>query len=146
MLVEAMVERKTLKVAHASGEIKEIILSISRGDPCVLEVEEVDGHRRRAEASDLFECLVRIRSDLEGDGAKVLCNGARLDAYPSRMAREMGGGKKVYLMRMGEQARPEDLVNTFDEAPIEKIGSVVDQREYFVRWLQSAKPLDPRRG
>jgi hypothetical protein len=134
-----MTERKALKVTYASGEIKEIVFSISRGDPCVLEVEEPGGQRLRAEASDLFECLVKIRSDLERDGAKVLCNGARLDAYPSRMAREMGGGRKIYLMRMGEKARPEDLVNTFDEAPIEKIGSVADQRDYFLRWLQSGQ-------
>ena len=141
-----MVERKILKVAYASGGIKEILFSISRGDPCVLEADEIDGQRLRAEASDLFECLVKIRSNLEEERAKVLCNGARLDAYPSRMAREMGGGKKVYLMKMGEKARPEDLVNTFDEAPIEKIGSVADQQDYFLRWLQSAKPQDPHRG
>ena len=99
----------------------------------------VAGQALRAEAGDLFDCLVRIRMDLEKNGAKILCNGARLDAYPSRMARDMGGGRKVYLMRMGEVARPEDLVGTFDEAPIEKIGSVDDQRKFYLSWIESVR-------
>jgi len=140
-----MLEQRVLQVAYPSGEIRETVFAISRGDPCVLEMEEAVGQRLRAEANDLFDCLVQIRSDLEREGAKVLCNGARLDAYPSGMARDMGGGRKVYLMRMGEAARLEDLVNTFDVAPIETIASVADQRDYFLRWLESTKPGESRR-
>jgi hypothetical protein len=132
-----MSERKMVKIVLSSGETKEAVLSFSRGEPCVVEV---DGHGSKvlhAEAGDLFDCLVKIRMDLEMDGAKILCNGARLDAYPSPMARDMGGGRKVYLMRMGEVAQHEDLVGTFDEAPVEKIGSVADQRSFYLSWLKS---------
>jgi len=134
-----MPEQRTVRVALSSGDLKEVTLSFARGDPCVVEVHGYDAQVLRAEAGDLFDCLVRIRMDLERDGAKILCNGARLDAYPSRMARDMGGGRKVYLMRMGEVARHEDLVGTFDEAPIEKIGSVDDQRNFYLSWIESVR-------
>lgn len=41
---------------------------------------------------DLFGALVKFRLRLEENGYVLLCNGARKDAYPSRMAREIGGG------------------------------------------------------
>jgi hypothetical protein len=135
-----MAEHKTLKIVSASGQIREVAFCISRGDPCVVETGEYDNRKLRAEASDLFDCLVKIRLDLELEGAKILCNGARLDAFPSPMARDMGGGRKVYLLRMGEPAQLENLVNTFDEAPIEKIASVAEQKKFYLDWLGPPPP------
>jgi hypothetical protein len=127
-------------VGVANGEIVESSFSIARTEPFFLEVDGYGPGKLRVEAEDLFECLAKLRLDLEKDGAKVLCNGARADAFPSGMAREMSGGKKVYLLRMGEPANPNDLVNTFDEAPVDKIASVADQREYYLAWVKSCAP------
>jgi hypothetical protein len=134
-----MIQQKRIKIALASGEIGEYSFSISKTEPYFLEVDGYGPGKLRADAEDLFECLAKLRLDLEKEGAKVLCNGARLDAFPSGMAREMSGGKKVYLLKKGEPANPRDLVNTFDEAPIEKIASVADQREYYLAWIESCQ-------
>ena len=134
-----MHERRKLKVALASGEVRDISFSMSKEDPCFLETDEYGPRALRANGDDLFDCLVNLRGELEKDGAKILCNGARIDAYPSGMARDMARGRKVYLLRMGERARLEDLVNTFDEAPIDKLGSVADQREYYLSWIKSCQ-------
>jgi len=46
------------------------------------------------------------------------------------MARDMGGGMRVYVMRPGLRARPEDLVETLDDAPPDQIATVDEQRAF----------------
>ena len=50
----------------------------------------------------MFEALVMLRRQLEPDGLMIAVQGARRVTYPSRMARDMGGGMQVYVM----QAKP----------------------------------------
>lgn len=89
------------------------------------------------ENSDCFECLIDLRHIVEKEGAKVLCNGARRDTYPSGMARDMSNGMVVYQMRHGQHGRTEDVVHTFDPAPAEQIATVDEQRAFFEAWLVS---------
>ena len=58
-----------------------------------------------ATGPDMFEALVRLRRQLEPDGLMVAVQGSRRDTYPSGMARDMGGGMQVYIMRPGRRAR-----------------------------------------
>ena len=55
-----------------------------------------------ATGPDMFEALVRLRRQLEPDGLMVAVQGSRRDTYPSGMARDMGGGMRVYIMRPGQ--------------------------------------------
>jgi hypothetical protein len=87
-----------------------------------------------ATAPDMFEALVRLRRQLEPDGLAVAVQGARRDTYPSGMARDMGGGMGVYVMRAGLPARLEDLVNTLDDAPSDQIATVDEQRAFADAW------------
>jgi hypothetical protein len=82
----------------------------------------------------MFEALVRLRRQLEPDGLMVAVQGARRDTYPSGMARDMGGGMKVYVMRPGQPGRP-DLVETLDDAPPDQMATVDEQRAFFEAWL-----------
>jgi hypothetical protein len=59
-----------------------------------------------ATGPDMFEALVRLRRQLEPDGLMVAVQGSRRDTYPSGMARDMGGGLQVYLMRPGLRGPP----------------------------------------
>jgi hypothetical protein len=89
--------------------------------------------------TDLFDCLTQLRSQyLEKQGYLILCNGARIDTYPSRMSRQMGGGRKAYITRMGFQAKMNDLVDIFD--PVDDpniISTVSEQIEFHEKWLKS---------
>ena len=87
-----------------------------------------------ATAPDMFEALVRLRRQLEPDGLMVAVQGARRDTYPSGMARDMGGGMKVYVMRPGLPGRP-DLVETLDDASPDQMATVDEQRAVFEAWL-----------
>ena len=82
----------------------------------------------------MFEALVRLRRQLEPDDLWVAVQGARRDTYPSGMARDMGGGMQVYVMRTGKRARREDLVKTLDDAPPDQLATVDEQRAFAEAW------------
>jgi hypothetical protein len=63
-----------------------------------------------ATGPDMFEALVRLRRQLEPDGLMVAVQGSRRDTYPSGMARDMGGGMQVYIMRPGLRGRRQDPI------------------------------------
>jgi hypothetical protein len=71
---------------------------------------------------------------LEPDGLMIAVQGARRDTYPSGMARDMGGGMQVYVMRAGRRARREDLVETLDNASADQLATVDEQRAFAEAW------------
>jgi hypothetical protein len=75
--------------------------------------------------------LERVTKDA---GTKVVVQGSRRDTYPSGMARDMGGGMQVYIMRPGLRGRGEDLVKTLDDASPDQIATVDEQREIAQAW------------
>jgi hypothetical protein len=98
---------------------------------------EWSGTPIQADADDLFEALVRIREQLEPQGWFVAVQGSRLGVYPTAMQREMAGGLNVQVMRMGEQARLGDVVETFAEADPSTLATVAAQRERAMEWERS---------
>jgi hypothetical protein len=86
---------------------------------------------------DIFECLISLRQDLASYNYFPLCNGARIDVYPSGMCRDMGNGLVALKCRLGEQTNIEDLVGVLDYAQPYLIGSVEEQLEFHQRWLNS---------
>jgi hypothetical protein len=91
------------------------------------------------ENQDLFECLIDLRQEIEKKNWKLLCNGSRIDVYPSRMLREMNGAGRAYILKIGEQARTEDIVHIFDYAALELIGSISEQENFHETWFRSLK-------
>ena len=87
-----------------------------------------------ATGPDAFEALVRLRRQLEPDGLMIVVQGSRRDTYPSGMARDMGGGMQVHILRPGVPGRP-DLVRTFDDAPPDQLATVDEQRAFNQAWL-----------
>jgi hypothetical protein len=88
-------------------------------------------------AGDVFDALVRIREQVEPHGWLVAVQGSRLDAYPTAMQREMAGGLAVYVVRLGEPVRLEDVVETFGEADPATLATVAGQRAHLEEWARS---------
>lgn len=86
-------------------------------------------------ADDFFGALRQIRLELETQNAMILCNGARIDAYPSGMSRQMSLGRIVYLNQMGQPAQQK--VAIFDKAEADWVASVAEQDKYHHDWLAS---------
>lgn len=91
------------------------------------------------EASDYFNCLLKVRETLEKYNLKIVCNGARYDVYPSRMSRQMGKGIKAYVLTKGLQASEKDLVDIFEEENPAKTGTIEQQKNYYNNWLESLR-------
>jgi hypothetical protein len=54
--------------------------------------------------------------------------------HPRGMARDMGGGMQVYVMRPGLRGRREDLLKTLDGASPGQIAKVDEQRAFAEAW------------
>ena len=89
--------------------------------------------------SDLFQALQGIRQEMEPRGWFIAVQGARKDAYPTGMLRDMIGARRVYILRVGQQAEREHLVGIFAEAAADSLGTVEQQTNYYREWRLSLK-------
>ncbi|MFC5888119.1 hypothetical protein ACFQ0M_00315 [Kitasatospora aburaviensis] len=103
-----------------------------------------DGMAWSADGDDIFDALSHIRLQIEPLGYQLLCNGARIDAYPSGLSRDMSGGTVLYVLKLGRAAQ--QRVSIFDRAAPASVGTVAAQREFFESWLAGPKrwPLTDR--
>ena len=117
--------------------------------PCDINFSDAEPHWISAKISglfdhegpcqDVFDGLCDIRKKLWPMGIKLLCVGARMDVYPSGMARQMSGGVVAYRLKMGVPAQRPDVVRIFDAAAADQVGTVEEQADYFRRWSASLK-------
>jgi hypothetical protein len=127
----------TLQIALGPDRPELVQVDLVRGPPVQLQIH---GHHlgpMSFKGDDVFDALVAMRLRLEQDGYRLLCNAARKDAYPSRMSREMSGGRKVYIFKAGRQALREDLIDVFDPATYDEVGTVSEQRSNYEAWIRS---------
>ena len=132
-----MIQQVTIKLLLSDGTIKAIVLHYSSMSPWF--IESPFDSAKKYEGDDLFQCLQDLRIDLAKQGAKLLCNGARIDAYPSRMARDMSGAKQVYVLHKGKQANLSDLVDIFGDAPADCVSTVAEQENFYQDWIGSLR-------
>lgn len=107
---------KQIRLVHHDGRgVRcDVAFDLTAGNDRVATFVSEFGTLRFQEA-DFFECLRRFRERVEPSGWRVLVNGARRDAWPSGMARDMGAGLKLYILR-GKPLGSDDLVETFGPA------------------------------
>jgi hypothetical protein len=134
-MVMAMI--KAIKVD--GGECQEAFsIEIKRSQqPAILILRNATRGERPFEGVDIFEATLEIRRHLESEGLLLLCNGSRFDAYPSGMSRQMSSGRKLYLHQIGVPGRPGTVVDIFDEAPTDRVGTIARQDEYMAKWRNS---------
>jgi hypothetical protein len=136
-----MTETISLRLLHPDGTQSVALLSLGEDEEenCLIDYEHpVDG-RRRFLGPDYFWALKELRNLLDPRGIKALCNGARKDAVCSNMASQMGRGLKIYVVEIGSQAKMNDLVQTFDQAAPEIVGTVQEQEDFQDRWIASLR-------
>lgn len=85
---------------------------------------------------DAFAALEAARLPVEQAGWRVGITGARLDAWPSGMARDMGSGLQVYVLKPGQRPTKDDLVDTFSPADLSLVGTLAEQRDNIARLVK----------
>ena len=136
-----MKEIKKLYVQLKDGTIRECSLEISKSQPLIINYIGPILKKRKIENDDLFNALIMLRRELEAEGGNLLCNGARFDVYPSGMSREMGGGRKAYVLHQGSPALRDDLVDILDYSSPEFVGTIKQQEEFYEKWVSSLRKL-----
>ena len=125
---EKVVETVRLMAVGAAGEEVSVLLEIPDKPPLNVKLVRADGMSSDFVGSDLFECMIEIRRSLEEESLLLCCQGARPDVFPSGMARQMGDGRRAYILRPGVLLTDEDLVDIFAPAPSTAVVTVDQQR------------------
>ncbi len=124
-------------VALPGGSEETWGLDASDEPPWEMRLVSSDGREWLTEGRDLFDALRNLRGELDPLGVCLCCNGARVNAHASRMSSDMGGGRRIYLLKRKRQAKRRDLVDLFDPAPCAEVAGVIDQDRFYDDWLES---------
>ncbi|MFF5228332.1 hypothetical protein [Dactylosporangium sp. NPDC000521] len=104
----------------------------------VLALVAPDGREWTATGVNLFHALTALRLQVESDGIRLCCNGARRDVYPSPMALDMARGEIAYLLRRGRRPSvPGSFVATLDPADCADVVTVEEQRAWHEDWQKT---------
>jgi hypothetical protein len=85
----------------------------------------------------LFDALISVRREMEGEGLLLACYGCSRNVYPSRMSLDMGSGDKAYILEMGRKGRAKDMVSIFETGPEVIPVTLAEQEENHRNWLAS---------
>ncbi|MFJ3580905.1 hypothetical protein ACIPPS_01515 [Streptomyces sp. NPDC090127] len=80
-------------------------------------------------AWNFFEALARVRTDLEREGLKPAIEGACRDVYPSRMALDMGGGRRAHRWPLSGRPATVDIFDGVPTADHGRLSYVVEQSD-----------------
>jgi hypothetical protein len=127
-----MNEVRTIRARHSDGSVEDCSLEI---DGWELIFSGGGMRLQRFADRDLFEAFLSLRKTLEEKGIQLLCAGARPEAFPSGMSRDMGGGRKAYITKIGSPASA--LVDIFEDAEAGMVGTVSQQLSFHQQWVQS---------
>jgi hypothetical protein len=94
-----------------------------------------------ASSYNVFDALFRLRVVLEILGGRIRCHGARVEAWATQFARDMGGGTRVYITQLGQHIRSSELVPTLAPTQVASIGSIAEQMAFHHRWLESIREI-----
>jgi hypothetical protein len=133
--VQEMTDETRRLTIVGSAKKRFVTMTFSVSYPWRVRAKFDDGTVLEVTESDLFECLVEIRKQLELEGGLVCCEGARRDVFPSGMARQMGGARHAYRLVPDQLTGTRTLVDIFAATDCQAVATVPDQIE-SVRRLQ----------
>lgn len=138
---------ETLQCVDRAGRSHSCTLGWADGPLRDVQVMVPDrGLQVDAQEIDLFGAFLEVRKKLEKKGLRLVCAGARLDCWPSGMARQMGMGETAYVLVPGQPADVENRIYLFAPAEPEQVGTVREQAEAYRRWLDSVPDEDEGEG
>lgn len=132
-------EKKLVQIRSGDGAIRECAIEIDAAPRACLTFLDSGEVKKAYVGEDFFEALIALRLKLEEAGMQLLCCGARRDVFPSGMSRSMSLGRMAYITRLGVPSLPSDLVDIFDYAEPEVLGSVAQQAEFHEAWVNSLR-------
>ena len=125
-------------IIELANETKsECEIHISESSPWQLLFRPEKMEDLRIAETGLFTASAVLRKHLEKVECKLLCNAGRENIIASRMSKQMGGGRRAYLVEFGKPALRESLVDIFDYADSRLVVSVEKQQSFYKKWVAS---------
>ena len=131
---QSMTTDYDVTVRNAHGVLSVYKLHVLSKTPWTLQLEDSRSEKFTTTGFDAFDALKKLRVLLEESGSTILCNGSRIEAFPSPMSRSMGGGVLAYIHKFGEPASRSSLVNIFESATLDQLGTVAQQDDFHKKW------------
>lgn len=123
-----------LQAIHLDGRREAVMVGISYGDPVYFSLRfDVSGQSFSYEAPDAFAALRQARQWYEPQGWRVLCQGARRDAYAFGTLLQTHLGEQLHVLKPGQPASDQDTVFIFDDADADQVGTLAEQQAFFER-------------
>ncbi|MFJ8859673.1 hypothetical protein ACIRD8_14695 [Streptomyces sp. NPDC102451] len=119
---------KEIKLVSSEGVLAGRLVGEHSGTDYTVRITYGKGTSEHT-AWNLFEALTQVRNDLEREGLKPAVEGACRDVYPSRMALEMGGGRRAYRWPPSGRPTTVDIFDTVPAACYARLTSVVEQSD-----------------
>lgn len=119
-----------------SDKIENADIYYAVAEQCTLKIVFHDQQSYEVTDNDLFTCFCTLRTVFPT--ITFLCKGAKQNVYPSRMSRDMAGGRVAYEYQQGKNASTDDLVSIFDFED-KDIVSPEKQQESFWAWIRSER-------
>jgi hypothetical protein len=126
-----------IDLLHADGTIESCEVWASTAPPWTVTVRSAGFDEQSFGADDLFNALIKWRREIDAQGSKLLCAGARRDVTPSGMSRSMGGARKAYVIKIGQPATIK--VDIFDHADATEVVTVDEQKRFADQWFASLR-------
>jgi hypothetical protein len=117
-----------LAASKAGASSVEVILKVVDAEPFSIEMTAPGYERAMFHGSNLFMCLIEVRTLLERDGLLLCCQGSRPNVFPSGMQQQMNGGRFAYQLQPGRKSTNDDVVDVFAPAELAEVGTVLQQR------------------
>ena len=121
------------------GKELEAIIRSDSGNQGYIAVVSADGKVWEASAGNLFDSLVIIRKEMEREEISPLCNGARVGIAVSGGGRQTSSTRRVCKVEIGQQAQRHNLIDIFDYAEPDVVGTVKEQKEFNHKWVSSLR-------
>lgn len=134
-----MKERKVDIYVIMNGKKETAHLSLLSTDKreCFLQISISDIYQNEFSGTDFFDCFAKLRDELKD--VIFLCKGAKINVYPSGMARDMALGMAAYEFNLGEEVTRENLVGTFDFEDNDVAITPHEQKAFFNQWSESIR-------
>ncbi len=135
-------EYELTAVTVADREVIPVLVVIAGEYPAVIEATW-SGAVHRIEGRDFLSCLQELRARLEAEDRLLCCQGARGDAGPSGMTRQMSNGRQMYVHPEGRDPSSDDLVDIFAPADCTLVVTVEEQKRRHFEWIRGGRTENP---
>ncbi|MFZ4858179.1 MAG: hypothetical protein ACOYL3_17460 [Desulfuromonadaceae bacterium] len=120
-----------INIQLSDGSILNAALTYSRPEAniCMVKIEHTQIGSIEKHSTDYFTALIHIRIELEPQGIKLLCWGARRDVWPKGI--QFDWVAAILATRRGKDYYLKETKSIFEYSPPDTIASVEEQKKYL---------------